>query len=145
MGLAIMIDDAAMSPRQTAREAVLRAAALAASKGDYGTLVLDGAGTIRSCGTAAAELFGGDLAAFAGMPISSLIADFGMSSTSASYSARYFAHLCAEGHWRSFRAVDVQGREFPIELSMSRVRSDGQDLILLNLRRAAPASPSPGR
>ena len=133
----MMADNAAMSLCEAAAmEDAFRAAAVLASKGDYGTLVLDCAGTIRNCGTAAGELFGGDLAGFAGMPISALIADFAMSDTSVSFSARYIAYLCADGGWRKFKAVDVHGREFPVELSMSRVKTDGQELVLLNLRRA---------
>jgi len=134
-----MIETASASPRNTAAEA-FHAAAVMASKGDYGTLVLDGVGVIRNCGTAAGNLFGGDLADFYGQPISSLIADMAVSNTSPSYSARYIAHLCTEGGWRKFEATDIRGRHFPVELSMSLVRTDGQDLVLLNLRRAETAS-----
>lgn len=131
-----MIETASASVRgTTAVEDVFHAAAVMASKADYGTLVLDGVGIIRNCGTAAGELFGGDLADFYGLPISCLIADFTLSDTSVSYSARYLAHLCAAGGWRRFEAVDIHGGRFPVELSMSRIRTDGQDLILLNLRR----------
>lgn len=131
-----MIETTSTSVRSAAAvEDVFHAAAVLASKADYGTLVLDGVGTIRNCGTAAGELFGGDLADFYGLPISSLIADFSLSDTSVSYSARYLAHLCSAGGWRRFEAIDLNGCRFPIELCMSLIRTDGQDLILLNLRR----------
>lgn len=132
-----MIENTGTLQRKAAlAEDAFRAAAAVASKGDYGTLVLDGVGTIRNCGTAAGEMFGGSLADFSGMPISALIADFALGGISPSYNARYLAHLCAAEGWRKFEAVDLQGSRFPIEISMSRVRTDGQDLILLNLRRA---------
>ena len=111
------------------------AAAAMAGKAGYGTLVLDGLGRIRSCGTAAGQILGCSYSDLAGKPISTFVSNFSLSESSLSYSARYFAHLCAESGWRKFEAVDARGHEFPVELSLSRVRTDGQDFFLLSLRR----------
>ena len=117
-------------------ETLLRQAAVMAGNGDYCTLLLDGVGTILSGGTAAGRLFGGELDGFVGKPVSALISGFGLSAASLSYSARHIAYLCAEGGWLRFTAVDVRGGTFPVDISLSRVRSDGQDLVLMNLHRA---------
>jgi hypothetical protein len=114
---------------------VFRAAAAVAGKGEYGTLVLDGLGRICSCGTAAGQIFGSSFSDLAGRSIASLVSDFAVSGSSLSYSARYFAHLCADSGWRKFNAVDVHGQQFPVELTLCRMRTDGQDFFLLNLRR----------
>ncbi|GEM_PF-1928032 len=101
-----------------------------------GTLVLDGLGNIRSCGTVARDMFGDSRADYAGLSISSLIGDLPLSNVSLSYSARYIAHLCDESGWKQFEAVDVCGHGFAVELRMSRLRAtDGHDLFLLRLRR----------
>lgn len=105
------------------------------TEGDCGTLILDELGSIRSCGTAAGKLFGGNLSEYMGKPISTLIPDFALHNTSQSYSARYFAHLSAEGGWRRFTAIDVLGRKFPIEINLSLVETKTQGVFLLNVRR----------
>jgi len=103
---------------------------------EYGTLILDELGNICSCGIAAGKLFGGNLSGHMGKPISTLIPDFVLHNTSQSYSARYFAHLCAEGGWRKFAAIDVQGHELQIEINLSLVETkEAQGVFLLNVRR----------
>jgi len=104
-------------------------------EGDCGTLILDELGNIRSCGTAAGKLFGGNLSDHMGRPISTLIPCFALHNTSQSYNARYFAHLCTDGGWRRFTAIDVLGREFPIEINLSLVETKTQGVFLLNVRR----------
>ena len=104
-------------------------------EGDCATLILDATGNILGCGIAAGKLFGGNLADYAGKPISSLISNFILSDTSLSYSARYFAHLCAAGGWRRFDAVDAQGSRFPIELNLSQVESKELGVFVLSVRR----------
>ena len=69
-----------------------------------------------------------------GKPISSLIPGLVLHNTSQSYSARYFAHLCADGGWRKFEAIDVQGHEIPIEINLSLVETKAQGVFLLNVR-----------
>lgn len=135
-----MIGNSSATAGEAARnQDIFNAAAAMAGKGEYGTLVLDGLGRIRSCGTAAGRIFGSSFSDLAGRPISAFVSNFALSESSLSYSVRYFAHLCAEGGWRKFAAVDVHGQEFPVELSLSRVRTDGQDFFLLNLRRLEAA------
>ena len=106
-----------------------------AKEGECGTLILDEVGHIRSCGTAAGKLFGGNLSDHMGKPISTLIPCFALHNTSQSYNARYFAHLCTDGGWRRFNAIDVLGREFPIEINLSLVETKTQGIFLLNVRR----------
>lgn len=103
-------------------------------EGDSGTLILDEQGNICSCGIAAGKLFGGNLSDYMGKPISSLIPNLVLHNTSQSYSARYFAHLCADGGWRKFEAIDVLGHEFPIEINLSLVETKAQGVFLLNVR-----------
>lgn len=106
------------------------------SDGDCATLILDARGNILSCGIAAGRLFGGKLADYAGKPISAFISDFILSDSSMSYSARYFAHLCADGGWRRFEAIDWNGHRFAIELNLSLVESREPGVFLLSVRRA---------
>ena len=109
-----------------------------AKEGDYGTLILDEQGKICSCGIAAGKLFGGNLSDYMGKPISSLVPDLVLHNTSQSYSARYFAHLCADGGWRKFEAIDVLGHEIPIEINLSLVETKAQGVFLLNVRLLKP-------
>jgi PAS domain S-box-containing protein len=117
------------------RQDVFRAAAALADKAEYGTLVLDGFGKIRSCGAAAARMLGCGPTDVAGKSVSQFVADFSLSESSLSYSTRYIAHLCADGGWRRFTAVDARGNGFPVDVALSRVTTEGQDFFLLNLRR----------
>ena len=114
---------------------ILQAESGLLDQSECGTLILDEMGNIRSCGTAACRLFGGNLADYMGKPISSLIQSLVLSNTSQSYSARYLAHLCADGGWRKVEAVDVMGREFAIEINLSLVETKTQGVYVLNVRR----------
>ncbi|MDD5176204.1 MAG: PAS domain-containing protein [Sterolibacterium sp.] len=125
-----------LAPQKLARnQDQLQSAPSLSVEGDCATLILDAMGNILSCGIVAGKLFGGNLADYAGKPISSFISNFILSDTSLSYSARYFAHLCADGGWRRFEAVDVQGLGFPVELNLSLVESKEQGVFLLSVRR----------
>lgn len=119
----------------TQQQDIVRAAAALAEKCEYGTLVLDGFGKIRSCGAAAARMLGCGLTDVAGRPVSEFVSGFSLSESSLSYSMRYIAHLCADGGWHRFTAVDASGRGFQIDAALSRVTTDGQEFFLLNLRR----------
>lgn len=119
----------------TGNQDLIQSAPLLSREGDCATLILDAMGNILSCGISAANLFGGSPADYAGKPISSFISNFILSDTSLSYSARYFAHLCADGGWRRFEAVDDHGNRFPIELNLSLVESKEQGVFLLSVRR----------
>lgn len=104
--------------------------------GKCGTMILDGRGNICGCGTAAGQLFGGNFAEMAGKPISALIAELDIGGAAHSYGARRLAWLCGEDDWRRFKAVDLHGQRFAIELTVAQMRSqDGVDMFLLSLRR----------
>lgn len=103
--------------------------------GNFGSLVLDSSGLVFKCSEAAARMLGGSVDDLEGSPIWSLIADIMPGSTSPSFKARYLAHLGNTGRWRSFQAVDLSGRCFPVELAISTIKSDGAGLFLIHLRQ----------
>lgn len=117
------------------KQDIFRAAANMANRGDYGTLILDGLGQIRACGAAGEKILGASEARLIGRRISEFIAGLFLGGSSPSYSARYLVHLCADGQWRKFEAKDDEGHGFAVELSLSRMITDGQEIFLLNLRR----------
>lgn len=111
------------------------AAANLANKGEYGTLILDGWGRILSCGAPAEKIFGASHVRLMGRRISEFIAGLFLAGSSPSYNARYLVYLCADGEWRKFEATDDSGQGFAVELNLSRVTTDGQEIFLLNVRR----------
>lgn len=124
------------------RQAAFHAAATLDQRGEYGTLILDGMGRIRSCGEAGERIFGASQARLIGRRISEFIAGLHLGGSSPSYNARYLVYLSADGEWRSFAAKDTDGSEFVVELNLSRMVTDGQEIFLLNLRRPDAATPS---
>lgn len=101
-----------------------------------GTMILDGCGRIRGCGTAAGGLFGGNFSDFAGKPISSLIGALEVSDAARNFGARRLAYLSSREGWHRYDAVDLHGQGFPVELTMSLMQTqDGHDLFLVKLRR----------
>lgn len=102
---------------------------------EYGTLILDRLGRILSCGTPAGKIFGASQARLAGRWISEFIGGLFLAGNSPSYNTRYLVYLCADGEWRKFAARDIGGLAFEVELNLSRVMTDGQEMFLLNLRR----------
>jgi len=121
--------------KRPSRKDTSQTEAAAAKVPAYGTLIIDGSGNIRSCGTAAGDMFGGSLADFNGKPISSLLSNFNLCDASPSYSVRHNANICEEDGWRRLAAVDVHGEAFSVEINLARVNMHGKDLFLLNLRR----------
>lgn len=119
---------------------VVRAAADLGHGDAYGTLILDGLGRIRSCGVTGEKILGASQVSLIGRRISDFIAGLCLGGSSPSYSARYLVHLCAEGEWRKFEAIDADGDGFSVELNLSRMVTDGQEVFLLNLRR--PETPA---
>lgn len=59
-----------------------------------------------------------------------------LNGSSPSYSARHLVYLCSDGEWRRFQATDAQGAHFAVELNLLRIVTDGQEMFLLNVRRA---------
>ena len=103
---------------------------------DYGTLILDASGRIRGCGAAGERIFGASQVRLVGRPICEFIEGLSLGGSSPSYCARYLIYLCRDSGWRRVQAIDAGGCEFAVELSLSRVMSDGGgEMFVLNLRR----------
>lgn len=103
-------------------------------------LILDGTGTIRSCGSAVQALFGGDKVRLIGRRVSEFIPGLPLGGRSPSFSERYLMYLCASHVWRRFRAHDPDANEFAVEIKLSRIRACGQEVFALNLRRVAEST-----
>lgn len=103
----------------------------------HATLILDRLGRILSCGEPAAHLLGTRPARLMGNWISEFISGLFRAGSSPSYSARYLVHLCADGGWRRFQAVDGRGEAFLVEISLAPMASNRSacEVFLLNLRR----------
>ena len=105
------------------------------------TLMVDGAGRIRGCGAAAEYIFGASQGRLTGRRISEFISDLIIfEASSPSVSAEYLAHLCGDGEWRRFEALDVCGRSFPVEINVSRRVADGEEAFVVNLRQPGDGS-----
>ncbi|MDO8789612.1 MAG: PAS domain-containing protein [Sulfuritalea sp.] len=101
----------------------------------YGTLILDRLGRILSCGAPAEKIFGASQVRLVGRWISEFIGGLFLAGNSPSYNTRYLVYLCADGEWRKFEARDADGQAFEVELNLSRVMTEEQEMFLLNLRR----------
>jgi len=119
---------------------IYHAAANLVNKDEYGTLILDGSGRIRSCGTAGERIFGVSQVRLVGRSICEFIVGLSLGSSSPSYCARYLIYLCQDGAWRKVPAVDADGCEFAVEINLSRVMTGGQEIFVLNLRRAGESN-----
>jgi hypothetical protein len=102
---------------------------------DYGTMILDRVGRILSCGAPVERMFRASQVRMVGRRVSDFVAGLFLGGSSPSFSARYLVHLCADGVWRKFEAKDAEGRPLTVELSLSRITTDGQEMFLLNVRR----------
>lgn len=117
-------------------------AASLVNSGEYGTLILDRLGRIVSCGEPAEKIFSASHAQLMGRWISEFIGGLFLDGSSPSYNTRYLVHLCADGEWRRFEATDAGGQQFSVELHLSRMVAEGQEILLLNLRRPEAAAHS---
>lgn len=99
----------------------------------FGSLVLDRRGVVVSCSDAGVRLFGGDYADLEGSAIGTLIASITPSDATPSFNARLIAYLCRAGTWRRCQAVDVYGQHFPVEIRLSRMEVESDDMYLVNL------------
>ena len=105
------------------------------SSNNHVTLILDIHGCIRSCGMRAETLLGHSHSALYGRPLSQFIAGFALTQVSASYRARYFAHLCAQRSWHPFNLVNNTDQGSAVDLSFSRITTvSGRDIIFLKMR-----------
>lgn len=131
-----MIGQEIVAPQRSAfRQDILGAAAAIASRGGYGTLVLDSLGKILSCGEPAERMFGTSRGRLVGRGISEFIAGLFLDGSSPSYRARYLGYLCANGEWREFEAADADGHEFAVQLNLARMVTDGREIFVLTVRR----------
>lgn len=104
--------------------------------GEYGTLIVDRVGRILSCGVPAENIFKAGHSRLVGRQIPEFIDGLFLAGSSPSYSARHLVFLCSDGEWRRFQATDAHGNRFPLELNLSRIVTDGQEMFLVNVRRA---------
>ena len=132
--------DSALLPQTGPKRDSGHAAASLANSGEDGTLILDGTGTIRGCSAVAEAMFGSGRIGMIGRQVSEFIAGLSRGGSSPSFSERYLMYLCADQAWRRFQALDADGCEFEVELKLSRIRSDGQEVFALNLRRVEESS-----
>jgi PAS domain S-box-containing protein len=119
---------------------MVHAAANLVNRDEYGTLILDRVGRILNCGTPAAKIFGASHLQLKGRWVADFVAGLFLAGSSPSYNTRYLVHLCTHGEWRKFEATNADGQRFLVELNLSRVMTDGQEIYLLNLRRPAEAT-----
>jgi PAS domain-containing protein len=122
--------------RTVSQRDLFHSAANLITRDEYGTLILDRAGRIRSCGEPAEHMFAASQVRLIGRRISDFIAGLHLGGRSPSYSARYLAYLSASGEWRKYDAKDIDGRGFAIELKLSQVVTDGREMFLLTMRKA---------
>lgn len=136
-----MMGQSSTALRQAAsKPEAIHAAANLVNAAQHGTLVLDRLGRILSCGAPAEKIFGASHVRLVGRWISEFIGDLFLAGSSPSYNTRYLVYLCADGEWRKFEAKDADGQGFKVELNLSRVTADGQEMFLLNLRRPEDAA-----
>ena len=132
--------DAALLPQAGQKRDTGHAAASLAHGGGHGIVVVDGTGTIRSCGADAAAMFGSSRVRLVGRRVSDFIAGLFLGGSSPSFCERYLMYLCAGQAWRRFSALDADGTEFAVERKLSRIRTEGREAFVLNLRRVGEAS-----
>lgn len=122
------------------KQDVFHVAANLAGKDEFGTLILDRLGRIRSCGATAEKIFGASQVRMAGRAVSEFIKGLHLGDGSPSYSARYLGYLCAGSEWRRFEARDGDGVGFAVEIKLSRTVLDGEEVFLLNVHRPEAAT-----
>ncbi len=132
----IMIGQGLTALQQTgSTRGIFAAAANLLAEAECNALVLDRGGRILDCGEAAQNIFKASPVQLMGRCISDFIAGLSLGGSSPSYSARYLGYLCANGDWRKFDARDVGGQRFAVELSLSRMVSEGREVFALDVRR----------
>jgi len=135
-GAQLMIEQSPTAARHAgSKQDMFHVAANFVNRDEYGTLVLDRVGRIISCGAPAENIFGASQVRLIGRWISEFIAGLLVGGSSPSYSARYLVHFSAGDEWREFEAKDAAGCGFAVEVKLSRMVTDGQEIFLLNVRR----------
>lgn len=129
-------------PRAVSVPATLHKAMPPVPQGDFGSLIFDGCGIVRKCNEAAAQMFGGSPFDMEGSTVWSLLphvtpSDKLSGDSSPSYRARYIAYLSNVSSWHHLQATDVYGQDFPVEILLSRLKTDGHELFVINVRHSA--------
>ena len=112
----------------------LRAGLTRERRATFGSLVLDRRGVVVSCSDSGVRIFGGDYEDLEGSAIGALISNIAPSDAPPSFNARYMAYLCTAANWRRFQAVDVYGQRFPVEIFLSKMKLESDEMYLLSLR-----------
>ena len=99
------------------------------------SLMLDRQGRILSCGAPTEKLLAASQIQLMGRGISEFIGGLLPGGSAPKHGANYIGHLCADGEWRKFKAQDVGGREFIVELNVSQMITNDQEIFLLNMHR----------
>lgn len=133
----------AMSGPIASRVRNARAAMLPSRDDGCCAMVLDSRGVVTSCGEATGAMFACSVDKLVGRAIWDVISNMTPSYTSPSFNARYIAAMSKDSRWRPFQAVDTLGRSFPVELSLSSVAEEEDDLFLLLLRHPAGEPTTP--
>ena len=129
-------DCATAAERTVAQRHLFRSAANLVGRDEYGTLILDLAGRVCSCGEQAEHMFRASQVRLIGRQISGFMAGLHLEGRSPSYSTRYLACRSTSGEWRTDDAKDIDGRTFSIELKMSQMVTGGREIFLLVMRKA---------
>jgi hypothetical protein len=130
----IGLDAGRLQPAEPKQD-MFHAAANLVNRDEYGTLIIDRGGRILSCGVPAEQIFRVRHAHMVGRQVADFIEGLFRAGSSPSYSARHLVYLCSDNESRKFQATDAQGAHFAVELNLSRIVSDGQEMFLLNVRR----------
>ncbi len=102
---------------------------------DYSTLVLDRQGRVRSCGESAEHMFRTSGSRLVGRLAVDLIPTLFFKTSSPSERAKHLAHKAKDGAWHHHQIIDADGCEFDVELCVSCVTTDGQEIFLVNVHR----------
>lgn len=104
------------------------------------SMVLDELGTVCSCSSSTARLFGAGAQPLIGRPVRALIPDLPLRAATPGYNVAYAAFWAAEAPMRDFQALDNRGRPFCVAVSLEKLALEGRHQILVNLRQAGGAT-----
>ena len=136
-----MIAQAAVAPQQYhSRPDQFHAVANPGGGREQATLIVDGAGNIRGCGAAVEDIFGASRGRLLGKPVSAFIAGLFGHWGAPGHDARYLVHLSADAGWREFAATDARGRDFVVEVDVSRRMAEDEQVFVLHLRQPIQAT-----
>lgn len=106
---------------------------------EYGTLIFDCRGKICGGGSAADSVFGAGQTRLTGWMISAFIPDILLEASTLRTDAISLASLCESSDWHLFNAKNVLGRDFVVEIRVSRRMTNGKEVLVLNFHRPGKA------